>query len=87
MALFLISYDLDSPGQNYEAVYRLLRSWGAQRVLESTWMLKANNTSCAAMRDAMMPSNNGPLDSNDRVVVVEVHTWAVWRAMININDL
>ncbi len=84
MSLFLISYDLDNPGQKYAAVHAMLKSWGARRVLESTWMVKATNSTCVAMRDAL---KGGPVDANDRVVVVRVDDWASFRAMIDINQI
>lgn len=84
MPLFLISYDLDKPGQNYESVHKLLKKLGAKRVLESTWALKSHDTSCEAIGNALRPPN-GPLDKNDEFVVVEFDKWATLVSTIDID--
>ncbi len=85
MALFLIAYDLDKPGQNYDAMHEQLEEWGAKRVLESTWMLNSSLTT-AEMRDTLS-ATKGLLDSNDRLVVVRVKTWSSYRPMADIHQI
>ncbi len=40
MVRFVVSYDLNKPGQDYTALHARLRSLGAIRVQYSTWMVK-----------------------------------------------
>ena len=68
MKLYLISYDLKSPGRNYEGVYDVIKSalsWW--HYLESTWIIRTNRDVgywqekiCAAM------------DKNDSLLVIDV---------------
>ncbi|MBB1024919.1 MULTISPECIES: hypothetical protein [unclassified Dietzia] len=45
MATLLITYDLNSPGQNYEAVYDTIKAMGDwNHPLDSTWFVKTNLT-------------------------------------------
>jgi len=85
MPLFLIAYDLDKPGRNYDAVHKRLEEWGAKRVLESTWMLLTNLTT-EEMRDTLT-GTEGLLDSNDRLVVVRVKIWSSFRPMADIHEI
>jgi hypothetical protein len=85
MALFFIAYDLDKPGQNYDAVHALLNSWKAQRVLESTWAMKSD-LSADQIKKAMR-SPRGPVDTNDRLLVVEETDWSYYNLMFDLDDL
>ena len=42
MALFFISYDLMTPGKDYQRLYDKLAALGAQRVLLSLWAVRGN---------------------------------------------
>ena len=81
MALFLISYDLEKPDQNRNAVHKLLDSWYADRVLESTWMLRTHLTA-NEMRDALIGAE-GPMDAKDRLVVVKVAAASTYGTLID----
>ncbi len=85
MALFLIAYDLDQPGQDYDAFYAQLREWGAERVLRSSWMLNTILTT-EEIRDKLSGAN-GLLDSNDRLVVVRIKMWSSFRPMADIHEI
>jgi hypothetical protein len=82
MALFFISYDLRTPGKDYQRMFDKLESLGAKRVLLSMWALRGNYTA-VGLRDLLTPF----IDANDRLLVDESKTWASLRAMISINDL
>ena len=82
MNLFFISYDLDSPGQDYAKIIDKLKSMGAKRVLYSMWAIKGNYTAIG-LRDTLKEY----LDKNDRLVVDQSATWAAWNAMVDINTL
>ena len=67
MNLFLVSYDLNSPGQLYPPIVARLTALGAKRVLYSQWMLRsAKNT--VALRDDLL----GHIDANDGLLVIDV---------------
>lgn len=68
MAVYLISYDLITPGQKYEKVHALIKSYGTwAKPLESTWLVKTNET----VQDVRGKVLNA-LDKNDKLLVVEV---------------
>lgn len=64
---FTVSYDLLKPGQDYTALWARLRGLGAQRVLESVWVLQGTYTA-AALRDDLVKY----IDANDRLLVIDV---------------
>jgi hypothetical protein len=68
MTTLLIGYDLNSPGQNYEALIDRIKSHGAWwHHLDSTWLVRTSMTA-AGMRDDL----EGYLDSGDELLVVNV---------------
>lgn len=73
MAHFLISYDLRQPGRNYSSVYTLLGAWGAQRLLQSLWLL-ASPLSSLQIRDSLRQH----IDVNDGVAVFELKPGSNW---------
>jgi hypothetical protein len=78
MKAYLISYDLDKPGQNYERVIARLKEHGAARVLMSQWALKTT-WSATQLRDDLQ--SNG-IDANDRLLVVELRgEWAFYNVL------
>ncbi len=84
MTIFLIAYDLDNPGQKYPALYALLESWGAQRILESTWVVKSNST----VQEIFGALTDGPIDASDKLIGTElVGIWKTRNSMFEINDL
>ena len=66
MPCYLVSYDLRSPGRNYEELYNRLKSfrkWG--KITESTWAI-LSESSAVQVRDYL----SYVLDENDRLAVV-----------------
>lgn len=66
--VYLITYDLNRPGQNYESLYKAIKSYGSwAKPLESTWLIdtreKANQIS-----DRLRPH----IDKNDSLLVTEI---------------
>lgn len=82
MGLFLISYDLLKPGQDYSGLYAALERLRARRVLLSAWVLRGQY-SCVGLRDSLKPL----VDANDRLLVNQVSDWAGLSLMIDINQL
>jgi hypothetical protein len=74
VAVLLVGYDLNSPGQHYEALWEKLRSYGTWwRHLDSTWLIKANLTP-RQLHDQLAPL----LDVNDELFIVDITGRAWW---------
>jgi hypothetical protein len=80
--LFMVSYDLLKPGQDYTTLFAALEKLGAKRVLLSTWALRGNYT-CAQLRDHLTRF----IDANDRLLVCQVSDWAGRNLMSDINKV
>lgn len=65
MKKYLVSYDLDKPGQDYTALIDELNRLGATKVLYSEWILR-NTSSASDIRDHLMKF----IDRNDKLLVV-----------------
>ena len=70
MAVYMITYDLNSEGQNYEKVIQAIKDastgvWCSY--WESSYLIKSNLT-VQQVSDKITPH----LDSNDRLLVIEV---------------
>ncbi|WHX46293.1 hypothetical protein MKY83_07035 [Bacillus sp. FSL M8-0266] len=66
MAVYLVTYDLNKSGQNYEDLYKTLKQQfiAYNHIMESCWLVETNNTAQGVyelLKDA--------LDSNDRILV------------------
>lgn len=59
---YKISYDLITPGKNYQALYDALAAISAQRTMLSEWVTKRHNTTAAGLRDYLWRY----MDGNDR---------------------
>ncbi len=82
MPLFLVSYDLLKPGQDYQSLFTALGNLGGRRVLLSAWVLRGNQTA-TSLRDYLQAH----IDQNDRMLVVQFDNWASYNALININQI
>ena len=72
MARYIVTYDLVSPGQNYEELYKRIKSYRTwARIAESSWAIVSSQT-------AMEVRNHvrAALDSNDRLLVGRLGTSA-----------
>jgi hypothetical protein len=66
--LYCISYDLNSPGQDYSGLFKAIESCGAWwHYLDSTWLVDTDY-SAESIYARLKPH----LDDNDRVLVVRV---------------
>ena len=81
---YLISYDLNKQ-KDYKSLTDALVSWGAKKVLYSQWCVRLNNSSAAAIRDALWKV----MDSDDRLLVVEIDGtgWAGMNLINKISDI
>lgn len=84
MALYLISYDLNKPEQDYPKLWEALKSLGAKKVLYSEWVTRRTGTSSEGLRDYVRQF----IDSDDRLLVVDMSSgWASWNVMAKISDM
>ncbi len=68
---YLITYDLNRTGQNYEGLYELIKNLGDYRhPMQNTWFVKSNLTA-GQIRDALRPA----LDENDKLFVCSISNW------------
>ena len=76
MSTYLITYDLNSPGQGYGDLFHAIKSLanGWWHHLDSTWLINSNS-SAADIRDRLLPF----LDNNDELLVIAVgRDWATY---------
>jgi len=77
MYVYVISYDLMSPGQNYNRVISRLKELGAKQTLLSTWVLR-HSASAIAIRDDLQKV----VDTNDRLLIyASPSNWAAYNAL------
>ena len=76
---YLISYDLNSPGQNYAALHDAIKSLGAWwHYLDSTW-ITTHPGPAATIRDALSPY----IDAGDELLVVKCSGEGAWKGFNN----
>jgi len=83
MSAFLVSYDLDKPGQDYADLIAALKKVGAVKLLYSQWGLITTSTA-VQIRDYLKQF----IDGNDRLLVVELSGQVAWyNVMISTDAL
>lgn len=70
--LFLITYDLHSPEQNYSGLYETIKEIGYSWVhpLESIWVVRTLHTQQSA--ESIYKKLRGNIDNDDSLFVVEI---------------
>jgi hypothetical protein len=82
MACYIISYDLVSPGRNYDQLYGAIKSYtGWARINESVWAVVTEKTA-VTIRDHLALY----IDGNDRIFVLKSGVEAAWRNSICKNE-
>ena len=82
MALYTVTYDLRNR-RDYETVTDELKRLGGKMILESTWALKANDTTAVELRDHFLNF----IDSDDGLFVAEVTSWASHKTVNTPKDI
>jgi CRISPR/Cas system-associated endoribonuclease Cas2 len=77
-----VSYDLRVPGRNYDTLYMRLAAWQAVRALKSVWIIEADSTTAAAIRDDLAKY----IDSNDGLLVCTMTGEAAWQKLEGNSD-
>ncbi len=72
MAIHSVSYDLHKV-RDYKSLWGALEKLGAVRVLESQWLVSANQ-SAASLRDSLQTQ----VDNDDSIVVLELDSAKGW---------
>lgn len=68
MAAYLVTYDLNKPGANYDALYERIKSYGTWcHLVDSTWIVVSTATA-QAVYDHLKPA----LDADDNIFVVNI---------------
>lgn len=73
---YLVSYDLNSPGKNYDDLYEAIKSASTGvwcKPLSSVYIIKSNLTA-EAVYNRLKPC----LDGNDCILVIEVARESYW---------
>lgn len=66
---YCISYDLLTPGKDYEGLINAIKSFGVWwHQTGSVWLILSDNDSAQSIRDYLM----NYLDENDKIFVIEV---------------
>lgn len=78
---YLISYDLDKPGQDYPRLIKELERLGALRILYSEWIFRSTSTA-VEIRDHLRSF----IDSNDMLLVVALTGEAAWTGLMISGD-
>ena len=88
MAVYLVSYDLDKPGQDYSDLITAIKALGGKqigtrvsKVLYSEWIVKTN-LSASQIYDALAPH----IDSNDMLLIVGLTGEAAWNRLMSSDD-
>ena len=81
MAVYLVSYDLDKPGQDYPRLITELERLGAVRILYSEWIF--SSTSSAEQIRNWLKSF---IDGNDMLLVVALTGEAAWTGLMVSSD-
>ena len=70
MAVMLITYDLNTPGQKYEKLYEAIKAEanGYTHLLDSTWLIVSSST----VSDVSRRIRAAALDDGDHIFVVKV---------------
>jgi hypothetical protein len=74
MATYIISYDLNRPGQDYASLREAIKRAGTWwHHLDSTWIVLTNKTA-KQVRDALTPE----IDANDKIFVIRSGGEGAW---------
>lgn len=76
MAAYIVSYDLNKQGQNYDCIVKKLRAYGTHwHMQKSVWIIVSDHDASAIYAN-LQPC----LDGNDRLFVARITDDAAWSA-------
>lgn len=70
MSQIMVTYDLKSPGQDYQSLHDAIKSVGVYwlRLIDSTWVVSGAHLSALSVSDALIPV----IDKGDRLFCVDI---------------
>lgn len=79
MAVYVISYDLNRPGQDYTELYKAIKSYGTySHRLDSTWLIETS-TPLNTISKHLLKN----IDKNDNLLIIEVkNNYAGWMPVV-----
>jgi hypothetical protein len=78
----IITYDLDSPGQDYSKLIDAIKSYSDwAKISESCWVISSAD-SCVTIRDNL----KNYIDTNDKLFVATLNGEAAWSGSISSTD-
>jgi hypothetical protein len=80
---YLINYDLDKPGQDYQKIIEAMKKLNAVRVEYSSWICW--NTA-SAYDIAKWLLDTKAIDGNDRLVVSQINSNTAWYNLMITKD-
>lgn len=78
---YLLSYDLNTPGQKWTALDKLITGLGGKRVLESQWLVVS-----AENAPALLSRLGAVVDQNDGLLVTQITSNSDSRGNLQIPD-
>ncbi len=79
MKTYLVGYDLNKPGQNYDNLFTAIKAIGAWwHHLDSTWVIKTDWTAEQIRNDLRRH-----IDANDELLVVRLSGEGAWAGFNN----
>ena len=77
MAIYIVSYDLRTPGRNYVPLWDRLRQYTHAKALESLWLVDTS-WSAAQIRDDL----KAYIDANDMLLVTKLAGETAWTVLL-----
>lgn len=74
---YIVSYDLHTPGKDYQTLWDELKRLNGFRCLESVWSVDVTSQSAAELRNHLRSF----VDSSDRLLALRLGDWATWNAI------
>ncbi|MBQ8473148.1 MAG: hypothetical protein IJ501_06565 [Bacilli bacterium] len=69
MKKYIISYDLNKSGKNYDGLINAIEKYNCIKILYSTWIIKSSS-SAQNIFDNLKPQ----IDDDDKLIIVEINT-------------
>ncbi len=75
MKVYLITYDLNRPGQKYDLLYQAIKGYTHSHFMQNAWIIHTNQAA-SEVRDHLQAH----IDTNDKLFVSQVRE-AAWKGL------